>query len=130
MSHKRLTYAEEKDLLARRAAEFAARPDSPYTRVIAGDAAASTGTPIPARRPLVIDMDEVARLRREADELYERIMFDGKKVVSPASLPGMRERTFTLNGFSKAYGMTGWRVGYMGAPRELMRPVHRARLYV
>jgi aspartate/methionine/tyrosine aminotransferase len=65
-----------------------------------------------------------------ADELYERIMFDGKKVLSPGSLPGMRERTFTINGFSKAYGMTGWRVGYMGAPRELLKPVHRARLYV
>ena len=65
-----------------------------------------------------------------ADELYGRIMFDGKKVLTPSSLPGMRERTFTVNGFSKAYGMTGWRVGYMGAPRELLRPVHRARLYV
>ncbi len=65
-----------------------------------------------------------------ADELYERIMFDGKKVLSPASLPGMRERTFTINGFSKAYGMTGWRVGYMGCPRELLGPVHRARIYV
>ncbi len=65
-----------------------------------------------------------------ADELYERIMFDGKKVLTPASLPGMRERTFTVNGFSKAYGMTGWRVGYMGAPRDLLRPVHRARIYV
>lgn len=65
-----------------------------------------------------------------ADELYERIMFDGKKVLSPASLPGMRERTFTVNGFSKAYGMTGWRVGYMGCPRELLGPVHRARIYV
>lgn len=65
-----------------------------------------------------------------ADELYERLVFDGKKVLSPASLPGMRERTFTVNGFSKAYGMTGWRVGYMGAPRELVQPVHRARIYV
>lgn len=65
-----------------------------------------------------------------ADELYERIMFDGKTVISPASLPGMRERTFTVNGFSKAYGMTGWRVGYMGAPRKLLNPVHRARIYV
>lgn len=65
-----------------------------------------------------------------ADELYERIMFDGKTVITPASLPGMRERTFTVNGFSKAYGMTGWRVGYMGAPRDLLRPVHRARIYV
>ncbi len=65
-----------------------------------------------------------------ADELYERIMFDGKRVVSPASLPDMRERTFTVNGFSKAYGMTGWRVGYLGAPRQLVDAVHRARLYV
>lgn len=65
-----------------------------------------------------------------SDELYEKIMFDGQKVLSPASLPGMRERTFTCNGFSKAYGMTGWRVGYLAAPLELVRAVHKAQIYV
>jgi aspartate/methionine/tyrosine aminotransferase len=65
-----------------------------------------------------------------SDELYEKIMFDGQRVVSPASLPGLRQRTFTCNGFSKAYGMTGWRVGYVAAPLELVRAVHRAQVYV
>jgi aspartate/methionine/tyrosine aminotransferase len=65
-----------------------------------------------------------------SDELYEKIMFDGKRVLSPASLPGMRQRTFTCNGFSKAYGMTGWRVGYVAAPLELVKAVHRAQVYV
>jgi aspartate/methionine/tyrosine aminotransferase len=65
-----------------------------------------------------------------SDELYEKIMFDGKQVVSPASLPDMRERTFTCNGFSKAYGMTGWRVGYVAAPLPLLQAVHKAQVYV
>ena len=53
-----------------------------------------------------------------SDEIYERILFDGCRHISIASLPGMGERTFTLNGFSKAYSMTGWRVGYVAAPAE------------
>ncbi len=51
-----------------------------------------------------------------ADELYERFCFDGAEHFSIGSLPGMHERTITLNGFSKAYAMTGWRVGYLCAP--------------
>jgi aspartate aminotransferase len=47
-----------------------------------------------------------------SDELYEKILYDGKH-LSPASLPGMAERTLTVNGFSKAYAMTGWRMGWM-----------------
>jgi aspartate/methionine/tyrosine aminotransferase len=64
-----------------------------------------------------------------SDELYEKIVFDGKQVLSPASLPGMRERTFTINGFSKAFGMTGWRVGYVAAPRELIGALIKAQQY-
>jgi aspartate/methionine/tyrosine aminotransferase len=51
-----------------------------------------------------------------ADEIYERIVYPGVQLVSPASLPSMRERTVTINGFSKAYAMTGWRLGYAAAP--------------
>ena len=51
-----------------------------------------------------------------ADELYERFCFDGAEHVSIGTLPGMHERTITLNGFSKAYSMTGWRVGYLATP--------------
>lgn len=51
-----------------------------------------------------------------SDEIYERIVF-GVEHVCFASLPGMREKTITINGFSKAFAMTGWRLGYMAAPR-------------
>ncbi len=50
-----------------------------------------------------------------ADEIYEHIVFEGAH-VSFASLPGMAERTITVNGLSKAFALTGWRVGYIGAP--------------
>ena len=53
-----------------------------------------------------------------SDEIYEKIIYDGVKHYSIASLPGMAERTLTLNGFSKAYSMTGWRVGYVAATRS------------
>ncbi|MDQ2764406.1 MAG: pyridoxal phosphate-dependent aminotransferase, partial [Pseudomonadota bacterium] len=51
-----------------------------------------------------------------SDEIYERITYDGIEARSPAALTGMRERTVTINGFSKAYAMTGWRLGYAAAP--------------
>jgi aspartate aminotransferase len=51
-----------------------------------------------------------------ADEIYEHINFTGEQ-VSIASLPGMVERTITVNGFAKGYAMTGWRVGYIAAPK-------------
>lgn len=51
-----------------------------------------------------------------SDEIYEYIIF-GEKHVSIGSLPGMKERTITVNGFSKGFSMTGWRLGYLGAPQ-------------
>jgi len=66
-------------------------------------------------------LTELARLAVEndilvlADEVYERLIYDGEKHISIASLPGMKERTVTLNGFSKAYSMTGRRLGYAAA---------------
>jgi aminotransferase len=64
-----------------------------------------------------------------SDELYERIMFDGKQVISPAGLPGMHERTFTINGFSKGFGMTGWRVGYAASPKGLTAALVKAQQF-
>ena len=58
-----------------------------------------------------------------ADEIYERFTYDGARHVSMASLPGMAERTVTLGGFSKAYSMTGWRVGWVLAPDALLGPI-------
>lgn len=51
-----------------------------------------------------------------SDEIYERLIYDGTQHISIASLPGMKERTFTMNGMSKAYAMDGWRLGYVAAP--------------
>lgn len=64
-----------------------------------------------------------------SDEIYARLVYGNHKVQPVAALPGMRERTITLSGFSKAYAMTGWRIGYIAGPRELITPmseVHHA----
>jgi aspartate/methionine/tyrosine aminotransferase len=56
-----------------------------------------------------------------ADEIYGRILYDGAEHVSIASLPGMAERTIVLDGFSKTYAMTGWRMGYAIVPEPLVK---------
>lgn len=53
-----------------------------------------------------------------SDEIYEHVLFDAEH-RSFASFPGMKDRTVTVNGFSKAYAMTGWRLGYMAAPKPI-----------
>ena len=55
-----------------------------------------------------------------SDEIYEKVIFDAKH-VSFATLPGMKERTVTVNGFSKAFAMTGWRLGYLAAEIEITK---------
>ena len=55
-----------------------------------------------------------------SDEVYEKILFEGKH-ISIASLPGMFERTITINGMSKVYAMTGWRIGWAVAPPEIFK---------
>lgn len=54
-----------------------------------------------------------------SDEIYEKILYGSSKHISIASLPGMRERTVTVNGLSKGYAMMGWRVGYAASSRDL-----------
>ena len=56
-----------------------------------------------------------------SDEIYEKIIYGNKKHVSIASLDGMKERTITINGFSKTYSMTGFRLAYIAAPEEFIR---------
>lgn len=63
-----------------------------------------------------------------SDEIYEKLRYRGEH-VSPGSLSGMRERTITINGFSKAYSMTGWRLGYLAGPRPLVNDIIRLRMY-
>jgi aspartate aminotransferase len=54
-----------------------------------------------------------------SDEIYESLVYDGKRHVSPASLPAARDRTVLVNSLSKTYAMTGWRVGYCAAPERI-----------
>jgi aspartate/methionine/tyrosine aminotransferase len=77
------------------------------------------------------DLEEIADVAREhdlvvlSDEVYERILYEGEH-VSFLSMPDVQDRTILLNGFSKTYAMTGWRLGYGVMPEELA--VHVARL--
>lgn len=65
-----------------------------------------------------------------SDEIYERLVYGGAEHISIASLPGMKERTITLNGFSKCYSMTGWRLGYAAAPKEFIQAMVRVHHYI
>jgi aspartate/methionine/tyrosine aminotransferase len=64
-----------------------------------------------------------------SDEIYERLVYDEAVHRSIGVLPGMRERTLTVNGFSKTYSMTGWRLGYVAGPRELIDILVRVHQY-
>jgi len=86
----------------------------------------------------VVDADRARAIRDLAvehdlavlsDEIYEKIVYDGRKHHSLAALDGMFDRTVTVNGFSKAYSMTGWRLGYLGAPEHLVDALIRIRQY-
>jgi aminotransferase len=80
------------------------------------------------------DLERIAELAIEhdllvvSDELYEKVNYRQTPHFSIASLPGMRERTITVNGFSKCYAMTGWRVGYAAGAAELIKPVQMVHL--
>ncbi len=75
------------------------------------------------------ELEAIAAVARDndlyvvSDEIYEKIIFDGRQHFSIASLPGMAERTLTLNGHSKAYAMTGWRLGYLAGPAALVKEI-------
>lgn len=56
-----------------------------------------------------------------SDEAYDRLLYDGLEHRSIASEPGMRDRTVILGSFSKTYSMTGWRIGYLAGPAEVIR---------
>jgi aspartate/methionine/tyrosine aminotransferase len=65
-----------------------------------------------------------------SDEIYRKIIFPPAEHVSSATLPGMRERTLILDGFSKFYSMTGWRIGYVLGPEKLVNPMLRYHQYM
>lgn len=80
------------------------------------------------------DLEAVAQIVEEkdlfviSDEIYAELTYK-KKHVTIASLPGMRERTVLINGFSKAYAMTGWRIGYACAPAQILKQMLKIHQY-
>lgn len=81
------------------------------------------------------ELEEIAEIIREtnimvlSDEIYAEMTYGGNKHVSIASLDGMRERTVVVNGFSKAYAMTGWRMGYTAAPAPITKQMLKLHQY-
>ena len=72
-------------------------------------------------RDLCVEFDVLAI----TDEIYEHILYDGTKHISMAALDGMRERTVTINGMSKTYSVTGWRVGWAVAPEKITNAIRK-----
>jgi len=59
----------------------------------------------------------------------DKVLYDGKSVINPATLPGLRERTITAGCVTKNYNMVGWRIGWAVGPRELLKPVHDIHIF-
>ncbi len=80
-------------------------------------------------------LEELSHLAREkdlfvlSDEIYEKMVYDGTRHISIGTFPGMKERTITVNGFSKNYSMTGWRLGYVGADPQVISALVRIHQY-
>lgn len=64
-----------------------------------------------------------------SDEIYEKLIYDGQVHYSLGAFPGMAERTLTVNGYSKAYAMDGWRLGYVAGPRALTQQILKVQMY-
>lgn len=131
-----LAYAKAVPVQTRKRDGFALTPEAlaaaitPRTRVLMLNFPTNpTGATMDAG-----DLEKIAALCREhdlmvlSDEIYSELLYDGARHVSIASLPGMRERTVLLHGFSKAFAMTGFRLGYACAPQpviEAMMKIHQ-----
>lgn len=112
-----------------RAAEIAAAITPRTKMILLGNPNNPTGATIPR-----VELEAIARLAHEhdlivvVDEVYSRLVYKGEH-VSIAALPGMRERTVVLDGFSKAYAMTGWRIGYVAAPSYILAAMLKVHQY-
>ena len=75
------------------------------------------------------ELEEIAEVLRDtniiviSDEIYSELTYGDEKHVSIAEIEGMRERTIVINGFSKAFSMTGWRLGFVAGPEPIVTQV-------
>jgi len=77
----------------------------------------------------IVDLAADRDLYLISDEIYEHLVYGGRRHYAVASLPGAFERTVTVNGFSKAFAMTGWRMGYAAAPPDLAKLIRRIHMH-
>lgn len=112
-----------------RAAEIAAAITPRTKMILLGNPNNPTGAVVPRS-----ELEGIAKLAIEhdlivaVDEVYSRLVYETEH-VSIAALPGMRERTVLLDGFSKAYAMTGWRIGYVAAPAYILEAMVKIHQY-
>ncbi len=112
-----------------RAAEIAAAITPRTKMILLGNPNNPTGAVIPRA-----ELEGIAQLAVQhdlavaVDEVYSRLVYDTEH-VSIAAMPGMQERTILLDGFSKAYAMTGWRVGYVAAPAHILEAMLKIHQY-
>ena len=101
-------------------AESVERALTPRTRAIVVNSPGNPSGKVFSRE----ELETVARMATDhnllivTDEIYEYFLYDGRRHVSMASLPGMAERTITIGGYSKTFSITGWRIGYSVAARQ------------
>ena len=110
--------------------EKVARALTPATKALLfGYPANPTGTVMPRRELMALaELVRKHQLIAVSDEIYARLVYEGEHTCF-AALPGMKERTILLGGFSKAYAMTGWRLGYACAPTEIIEAMTRVHQY-
>jgi aminotransferase len=125
------------EIPARLENDFAVDPDdirkaiTPRTKAIfIGYPSNPTGAVAP--REVMIEIGKIAEQHNlivVSDEIYDRLVYDFDHVCFPALDEGLRERTVLLGGFSKAYAMTGWRIGYVCAPKDILQGMLRVHQY-
>jgi aminotransferase len=119
----------EKNNFAISAADIEARITGRTRAILIGYPANPTGTVM--GRDKLAEIAEVARRHQLlviSDEIYAKLVY-GVEHTCVATLPGMKENTILLGGFSKAYAMTGWRIGYAAAPREIIAAMTKIHQY-
>jgi len=97
---------------------FLGYPNNPTGAVLARDDLAAIAEVVEAHDLVVV-----------TDEIYDRLVYGGHQHTAFSSLPGMRDRTVLIGGFSKSYAMTGWRIGYVAAPEALMTGIAKVHQY-
>ncbi len=101
---------------------------TPHTRLLMLNSPSNPAGSVYPRETMkgIADLAQDHDLVVVSDEIYEKILYEGEH-VSPASLDGMFERTVTVNGFSKTYSMTGWRLGWLVAPKPLFQQISKVQ---